>query len=98
MDQNAIVGKSREAITIKGYVEKSFGRSDGVGTVDDDDVITAGRGLFYPLESVGKVQCGTRIVVRFTQLGKEFFGSPRHTLIDIDLLDLLDGGVAQYLA
>ena len=76
------------AVAVEGFVEQAFGRTDRIGTVNDDHVIAAGRRLFYPLDAINKVQFRARVVVGTTQLREIDFGQAGDPFIDLNLLCL----------
>ena len=65
LDDDATVAQGDHAVAIEVQGEQTFGGTDRIGAVDDNDVETSGHRITYPLDTIAKEEVGAWISVGF---------------------------------
>jgi hypothetical protein len=98
LDQQAVGAQGAVAVAKNGSANKPFGRSDRIGAVHDDHVVTAGFRVFDPGETIIEAYCargsGWRRTVRESSARRR----ASHFLVDVHLGRGFDAGMSEHFA
>ena len=97
VDQHAVLPQRLVAVAVELHREQALARAEGVGRVDDDEVVFV-LDAADVLEAVLIQDVHARVVQRAGDRGQVFAADRDHALVDLDQIDVLDAGIAAQLA
>ena len=98
--QDAVLAEQRRAVAVEPFREEVDGRIDGVGRVNEDEVVllAVGNGALHKGDAVVDDDAGLGVVERRSHIGEVLTRDADDLAVDVDEVGLFDLGVPEHLA